>query len=105
MIVGGYVPMPCVDCTTDTAQRGVDEYFMVTDKVWAAAGIDRRGGMLCVGCLEARLGRRLTAADFTAVPVNDWRSGPFGLPWHGSARLLNRLTVGAVAASVVGLTS
>jgi hypothetical protein len=71
----------------DTFARGVDEYYMVHREVWAAAGMLPRGGMLCVGCLEARLGRRLTAADFTSAPVNDLRRG-----WRGSARLLSRLT-------------
>jgi hypothetical protein len=86
-VITGYVAMPCVDCLVDTAARGVDEYYMVHNDVWAAAGMAPRGGMLCVGCLEVRLGRWLTAGDFTGVPVNDLRRG-----WRGSARLLSRLT-------------
>lgn len=86
-MIGGYTPAPCVDCGVDTYARGVDEYYMVHNEVWAAAGMLPRDGMLCIGCLEARLGRRLTAVDFTDVPVNDLRWG-----WHGSARLLSRLT-------------
>jgi hypothetical protein len=62
----------CFDCT-----ESIDlEDFMVHDEIWAAAGMDR--GYLCVGCLEARLGRELTRADFTDVPVNqpdrEWMS-------------------------------
>jgi hypothetical protein len=30
------------------------------------------GGMLCIECLEKRIGRRLTAADFTDAPVNHY---------------------------------
>jgi hypothetical protein len=45
------------------------KYFMVTDEVWAAAGDPQ--GCLCVGCLEERIGRRLTRADFDEVPMND----------------------------------
>lgn len=86
----GYVAMPCVDCAVDTSVRGVDEYYMVHNAVWAFSGMAPRGGMLCVGCLEVRIGRRLRAADFTDVPVNDVRRG-----WRGSARLLHRLTDGA----------
>jgi hypothetical protein len=46
---------------------------MVKDDVWAAAGMPpydetqepgERGGYLCIGCLEARLGRTITRADF-----------------------------------------
>jgi hypothetical protein len=40
--------------------------------------------MLCIGCLEERLGRRLNANDFTDAPVNH------GFTWQ-SERLQNRL--------------
>jgi len=94
-----YTAMPCVDCTVDTAIRGLDEYYMVHNTVWSAAGMAPRGGMLCIGCLETRLDRQLTAGDFTRVPVNDWRRGCGGQPWRGSARLLDRLTDGAAAST------
>lgn len=73
----------CVDCRVDT--DALDEYYMVHDELWEAAGVPRDGGMLCVGCLEARLGRRLEARDFTGAPVND--PGEY----HMSPRLLSRL--------------
>jgi len=67
------------------------EWFMVHDEVWAEAGmpIDEKHeysgeGVLCVGCLEQRLGRRLTSKDFPQLPVND-------LDWQ-SERLRSRLT-------------
>jgi hypothetical protein len=41
---------------------------MVSDEVWQSARIDR--GMLCIGCLEGRLGRRLVRSDFTDAPIN-----------------------------------
>jgi hypothetical protein len=36
------------------------------------------GNFLCIGCLELRIGRQLTAADFTDCPVNvpDRRNTP-----------------------------
>ena len=40
---------------------------MLLDTVWEAVadGLpDDHGGMLCVGCVEERLGRRLNAGDF-----------------------------------------
>lgn len=55
----------CADCRTDSTE----ERYMVNDDVWAAAGMCMFG-FLCIGCLEERLGRRLTAADFIDVPLN-----------------------------------
>ena len=48
---------------------------MVHDAIW-----DRvRGGlgMLCIGCLETRLGRKLNSLDFNSAPLNEmghWQS-------------------------------
>lgn len=66
--------LACVDCGVNTARLG--EYYMVWPDVWASSGLRHDDGMLCVGCLEHRLGRRLNAVDFTAVPVNFDRVGP-----------------------------
>jgi hypothetical protein len=71
----------CKDCKVDTL--AIDEYYMVTDEVWEMANPQRRG-MLCIGCLEDRLGRQLTASDFTDVPLN---SGMFGFSERLAARL------------------
>ena len=46
---------------------------MVHDYLWNQAVPDqyeRENRVLCIGCLEERLGRVLTAADFTNFPVN-----------------------------------
>lgn len=55
----------CVDCSKDTMEN---DYYSVENEVWLAAGmkIDPMGddGMLCIACLERRLGRPLTLADF-----------------------------------------
>lgn len=59
----------CVDCAVNTHHN--DEYYMVHDHVWGQeAGMEPHGGMLCIGCLEARILRRLTKDDFTDAPVN-----------------------------------
>lgn len=56
--------------------------LMVSNDVWKAAGMGE--GFLCIGCLEIRLGRTLTAADFPAhLPINDPD------PWD-TPRLANR---------------
>jgi hypothetical protein len=58
----------CMGCGVDTSfGAGNGHYYMVHAEVWLAAVPERRG-QLCLDCLEARLGRRLTAADFVATP-------------------------------------
>ncbi len=83
---GQPAPALCEDCSTNCTPLGEDtgwEWYMVTDEVWAAV---RMGdGFLCVGCLEARLGRQLDQRDFTGAPVNS--PDPIN-----SDRLNNRLT-------------
>jgi hypothetical protein len=74
----------CRDCRVNT--NAIGEWYMVKPDVWAATGIGPKAfdGVLCIGCLEARLKRRLTPDDFTACPVNCGRGGK-------SPRLLRRL--------------
>lgn len=71
----------CLDCGIHTGL--IDEYYMVNDDVWEEAEMDE-DGMLCVGCLEVRLGRQLVPADFPDLPIN---AGGFA---H-SDRLMNRI--------------
>jgi hypothetical protein len=40
------------------------EVFRVRDAVWEKAGMEPFGGCLCVGCLEKRVGHKLTPKDF-----------------------------------------
>ena len=56
----------CADCEVDTLKIG--EYYMVKDDVWESVVSGR--ALLCVGCLETRLGRRLLPADFSDAPIN-----------------------------------
>jgi hypothetical protein len=69
--VKGYLGFICVDCHLDTSPVGLDEYYMVHDEVWAQSGMGGNDGMLCLFCLEARLGRTLEWTDFTDIPMND----------------------------------
>lgn len=69
----------CADCGTGTIRSG--EWYMVRDDVWQQAwrGRARKSWhgrvpgqeVLCIGCLEKRLGRTLMACDFADVPIND----------------------------------
>jgi hypothetical protein len=57
----------CLDCQNDVLRAG--EYYMLRDLVWLAAN-PRRQGMLCIGCVEKRLGRRLAPEDFQGAPLD-----------------------------------
>ena len=84
----------CGDCGMNT----VNEYYMVHNHVWEAAGKPKAwkptqpaseydgGGFLCIGCLEQRLGRQLTPADFTECLIN--KPNP-----SDTERLANRKTL------------
>ena len=58
------------------------EIYAVKAQIWKAAGMTPLGGCLCIGCLERRLGRMLTAKDFI-------RKHPFN-SLAGTERLLAR---------------
>ena len=87
-------PTRCRDCRFQTlsVEPGVRcEFYMVTDEVWAAAGNPR--GYLCIGCLEQRLSRRLTRADFTDATMNDLSITDADYAWSWRTdRLRDRLT-------------
>lgn len=69
----------CMDCKKDTW----NEYYMLHSRVWKKAN-PKIKGKLCIGCLEVRLGRKLTCKDFTKALVNTMKT-------KRSARLENRL--------------
>jgi hypothetical protein len=60
----------CLDCRTETTfAKGNEEYYMIHNELWAQAN-PQINGMLCIGCLEIRLGRTLTSEDFTDASIN-----------------------------------
>jgi hypothetical protein len=89
------VTTACADCGIGTNTLG--EWYMVKNEIWDQAWAGRRKSwhalsgqqILCVGCLEKRLGRTLMACDFTDVPVNN---DPH--TWRKSKRLRDRLQRG-----------
>jgi len=56
----------CEDCNYDTYSN--NEYYMVKHSIWHIYGCGI--GMLCIGCLENRMGRLLTYRDFLNCPLN-----------------------------------
>lgn len=74
----------CLDCGVHCGD--IDEYYMIHDHLWDSLTLKAHDGMLCIGCLETRLGRELTAVDFTDAPINT--IGVF----DQSDRLLDRIS-------------
>ena len=76
----------CLDCGSNTAPGGdgLDEYYMIENEVWCSVNPSGEG-MLCVGCLEDRLGRKLSPEDFTDCPLNK------GNKVNSSPRLMSRI--------------
>ena len=50
----------CLDCEKDTFLDWKD-YYMVNHNIWKAYGVG--DGLLCMDCIEKRLGRKLTKED------------------------------------------
>jgi hypothetical protein len=73
----------CADCCENTLI--LHEYYMVTKEVWKEATQNKKAYMLCIGCLEKRLGRELSNKDFGNYPLNT-------VGWNKqSSRLVDRL--------------
>lgn len=74
------MPMPssrrkflCLDCKVDTGK--IAEHYMLKDDVWFSVH-PSRSGMLCIGCIEVRLGRMLNKQDFNDSYLNKARTAP-----------------------------
>lgn len=80
---------PCCDCGRETNHNDTDEaeWYMVWDHVWSEALKHGHAVYLCIGCLETRLGRQLTATDFSDTAGTNFMPERF-LP---SPRLQDRL--------------
>ena len=75
----------CLDCSVSTLDNR--EYYMLEFNLWELIN-PKDSGMLCIGCVEKRLGRTLTSADFLDCPLNDMKREVIG---YASDRLYNRL--------------
>ena len=60
------------------------EVYGVKPAVWKKAGMEVKGGCLCIGCLEKRIGRTLTPKDFPRNHAFDRADIP------GTIRLISR---------------
>jgi hypothetical protein len=60
----------CIDCDKEIFWDSPD-YYMVDDLIWADTGLEPHGGLLCLNCLETRIGRQITVDDLSDAMVND----------------------------------
>ena len=72
----------CLDCGVDTGK--IHEHYFVHTHIWLSV-VATIKGMLCVECLEIRLGKKLERKDFPDVIINKPSFEP------KSARLMARL--------------
>lgn len=77
----------CIDCGVNTMTLG--EYYCLIPQSWYSATAAEGGdGMLCLGCIEVRLGRSLTQEDFeVGVPINH-----YDVFYKRSDRFIDRLS-------------
>jgi len=54
----------CSECKGSTLYEG----YMLDEDLWLT--VAKKDENLCIGCLERRLGRRLTPNDFQNIPYN-----------------------------------
>jgi hypothetical protein len=74
-------PFICQDCGLDTRNY---EYYSIKTEIWST--VTKQSGMLCISCLEKRLGRELQGEDFLECPLN-----VLSYSWGRSAKLIDRL--------------
>lgn len=74
----------CLDCGLHVIRAG--HWYMVHDEVWEQTGLDKHGGVLCLDCLEHRLGRAVSEEDFKSTTTAGHRDF-----WRDQGRMLPRV--------------
>ena len=59
----------CMDCGVDILE--IKEFYMIHDELWAQIN-PQLEGLLCIGCVEKRLGRKLKPEDFLPYKTNSY---------------------------------
>jgi hypothetical protein len=71
----------CLDCGKNTLHT--DDYYMLRNKLWREiVPREQRHGMLCLSCIESRLGRPLCPGDFLKDNPNIEESDPAEQPMN-----------------------
>lgn len=58
----------CVDCNKNCINDDKD-YYMVKNNLWKKIGVGEK--MLCMDCLESRIGRKLIKKDILVCPLTN----------------------------------
>ena len=61
----------CMDCRKDTFTS--EEYYMLWYRIWRSINY-KIDGMLCLDCVELRLGRELVSRDFSKATINEMQA-------------------------------
>lgn len=98
----------CLDCGTNTFENNGDYYFL-KNRLWRQlVAREERHGMLCRACVERRLGRPLTPADFRNQDTDD-ETDPEDQPMreddYGIYDLLTPEILHAIDDAIIGFTS
>jgi len=94
-------PLYCHDCGANVAALG--EWYMLEDSIWQQATRNAPTQHLCIGCLEERLGRRLTPDDFhLAAPANATREERLPDHLHASLAPVTRAMSGRLRSRIEG---
>jgi hypothetical protein len=74
----------CLDCAKDLSVPGGD-YYILRNKLWREiVPRKQRHGMLCLNCVQGRLGRELAPEDFNREPYDTFEQDD---PINGSMSL------------------
>jgi hypothetical protein len=98
----------CLDCNKNTFE-GNEDYYFLKNRLWRQlVPRDERHGMLCRACVERRLGRPLTPADFHNKGADD-ETDPEDQPMqeddYGIYDLLTPEILDAIDSAILGFTS
>jgi hypothetical protein len=74
----------CVGCGANVLDLG-EFFYKVTDELWEQSGGGK--GVLCIKCLETRIGRTLVPEDFPPVRINRQRSTRLRAKMYGVRRI------------------
>jgi len=75
------IAMRCIDCNGKSRSQGImdTDMMMIHNELWNSITSKREqnGCILCIECMESRLGRKITWDDLMKVPLNhDHLSNP-----------------------------
>jgi hypothetical protein len=99
----------CLDCRKNTLHT--DDYYMLRNKLWRQiVPREQRHGMLCLSCMERRLGRPLCPGDFLKdnpnIDESDPTEHPMDLADYGIIDALNAQDLTAIDKGLIeGVTA